>query len=155
MARNQWCSLMNSLYGLGSFHWFIKFGMCSYIELHLACLGRVMFRLFGFLELESVIRMVCLVFVFGGNWSLSTDFSNMAYSVAIIATFASIGAVFSIMVGRFVSTACAWFVRFVGSMFWSSLRVLPVEWHLHDCAKFRVLRHRVLALWSVWVVRIW
>ena len=64
---------------------------------------------------------VSLAFICDGDWFLSTDFSNMAYFVAIVTTLVLIGAIFSIMVGCFVSTACAWLVQSVDSMLLSSL----------------------------------
>ena len=62
-----------------------------------------------------------MVFILCGDYSLSADLLNMAYLVAIIAPFASVGAVHSTVGGQFVSATCARFVRFIGSVFRSPL----------------------------------
>ena len=62
----------------------------------------------GISQLASKIyKHLFLAFVFSDDWCTSTYVSNVAYFTTVVASFVSIGAVFSLVVGFIFSTASA------------------------------------------------
>ena len=68
----------------------------------------------GISQLASKIyKHLFLAFVFSDDWVASAYVSNVAYFATAVASFISVGAVFSVVVGFVFSTAPTLFVRHV------------------------------------------